>query len=83
LTEEYDGKKIHLILTDVVMPQMSGKELAKRIKTLRPDVKVLFTSGYTGDTIAHHGILEPDIAFLQKPFSPRSLTLKVREVLDG
>jgi CheY-like chemotaxis protein len=82
LTEAYNDKTIHLLLTDVVMPQMGGKELAERIKALRPDVKVLFTSGYTGDTIAHHGILEPDIAFLLKPFSPVTLTRKVREVLD-
>jgi PAS domain S-box-containing protein len=82
LTEEHNGKAIHLLLTDVVMPQMSGKDLAERIKALRPSVKVLYTSGYTGDTIAHHGILEPDIDFLQKPFSPAMLTRKVREVLD-
>jgi PAS domain S-box-containing protein len=83
LTEDLPENKIHLVLTDVVMPQMGGKELAERIKALRPEVKVLFTSGYTGDTIAHHGILEPDIAFLQKPFSPVTLARKVREALDG
>jgi signal transduction histidine kinase len=79
---EQAGEKIHLLLTDVVMPRMSGKELADRLKVIRPDLKVLFTSGYTDDAIVHHGVLQAEIAFLQKPFSPVTLARKVREVLD-
>jgi response regulator RpfG family c-di-GMP phosphodiesterase len=81
VAQEYAGK-IHLLLTDVVMPQMGGKELANRLKTLRPDIKVLFTSGYTDNAIVHHGVLDPGIDFLQKPFSPSAFAQKVREVLD-
>ncbi len=81
MAQEYAGE-IHLLLTDVVMPQMGGKELADRLKPLRPDIKVLFTSGYTDNAIVHHGVLEPGIDFLQKPFSPETLAQKVREVLD-
>jgi FixJ family two-component response regulator len=82
VVQENAGKNIHLLLTDVVMPQVGGKELADRLKTLRPDIKVLFTSGYTDNAIVHHGVLEPDIDFLQKPFTPDALARKVREVLD-
>jgi two-component system cell cycle sensor histidine kinase/response regulator CckA len=81
MAQEYAGE-IHLLLTDVVMPQMGGKELADRLKPLRPDIKVLFTSGYTDNAIVHHGVLEPGIDFLLKPFSPAALAQKVREVLD-
>ena len=77
------GVKIHLLLTDVVMPQMGGKELADQLKILQPDVKVLYTSGYTDNAIVHHGVLDPGTHFLQKPFSPKTLSHKVREVLDG
>jgi len=73
---------IHLLLTDVVMPQMGGKELSEQIRLLRPEIRVLFTSGFTDDAIARQGILDPGITFLQKPFSPVSLSRKVREVLD-
>ena len=81
MAQEYAGE-IHLLLTDVVMPQMGGKELADQLKSLRPDIKVLFISGYTDNAIVHHGVLEPNIDFLQKPFSPVALAQKVRKVLD-
>jgi signal transduction histidine kinase len=74
---------IHLVVTDVVMPGMSGRELWDRLRMLRPNSRVLFMSGYTDDAIAQHGVLEPGIAFLQKPFTPFSLARKVREVLDA
>jgi two-component system cell cycle sensor histidine kinase/response regulator CckA len=65
------------------MPQMSGPELAKRLRSLRPEIKVLFMSGYTDDTIIRHGMLDPKTRFLQKPLTPEDLLRKVREVLDG
>lgn len=74
---------IHLLLTDVVMPEMSGRELTEQFASLRPDAKVLYMSGYTDDAIVRHGILGPGIAYLQKPFSPETLARKVREVLDS
>ena len=81
LAEQYEGA-IHLLVTDVVMPQMNGKKLEERIKKLRPHIKVLFMSAYTSDVIAKQGILEGDVHFLEKPFSVDSLTDKVRAVLD-
>jgi PAS domain S-box-containing protein len=72
-----------LLLSDVVMPQVSGPELAKRLATLQPDMRVLFMSGYTDDSIVRHGVLESNIAYLQKPITPGMLTMKVREVLDA
>ena len=74
---------IQLLLTDVVMPKMSGPRVAEKITAMRPDIKVLYMSGYTDDAIAHHGILGQDIPFLQKPFSPHALRKKIREVLGG
>jgi two-component system, cell cycle sensor histidine kinase and response regulator CckA len=74
---------IHLLLTDVVMPRMSGREVAERLALMRPDMAVLFMSGYTADVIARHGILEEGRLFLEKPFTPTALAARVREVLDG
>lgn len=78
---EYEGE-ISLLLTDVVMPKMGGRELYDRIREQRPAIKILFMSGYTDDAIVHHGVLDSGTAFLQKPFSPISLARKVKEVLE-
>ena len=82
LCEKHAGE-IDLMITDVVMPQLSGREVARRAAALRPGMKVLFMSGYTDDAIVQHGVLDAGTAFLQKPFTPRSLAQKVREVLDA
>jgi two-component system cell cycle sensor histidine kinase/response regulator CckA len=81
LCAQYE-ETIHLIITDVIMPQMDGVELAKRLLAMRPELKLLFMTGYTSDIILHHGMLEKDLALLQKPFSPDALIDKVCEVLD-
>ena len=81
LVQKQEGR-IDLLLTDVVMPEMDGKELTKRLQTVLPDLKVLFMSGYTANVIMHRGILESDVHFLQKPFTVQSLAGKVREILD-
>jgi signal transduction histidine kinase len=74
---------IHLLVTDVFMPTMSGRQLADRLTPLRPNLKILYMSGYTDDAIVRHRVLEPGNHFLQKPFTPRDLACKVREVLGG
>ncbi|HEY4710599.1 MAG TPA: PAS domain S-box protein [Candidatus Acidoferrales bacterium] len=80
ISETHQGP-IHLMVTDVIMPGMSGAQLAARLSVARPEMKVLYVSGYTDDTIVRHGVLEHGLAFLQKPFSPKTLARKVREVL--
>ena len=82
LAERHDGE-IHLLLTDVVMPGMNGRDLQRRILESRPGIRTLFMSGYTEDVIAHRGILDKGVSFLPKPFTVRSLAEKVRSVLDA
>jgi CheY-like chemotaxis protein len=82
LIRAQNGVRIDLLLTDVVMPEMSGRELVDRFAKLRPHTKVLFMSGYTDDAIVRHGILEENMSYMQKPFLPDALALKAREVLD-
>ena len=74
---------IHLLMTDVVMPEMNGRELSRQLLALHPKLKLLFMSGYTADIIAHNGVLDDDVDFIQKPFSRQDLAAKVREVLDA
>lgn len=80
--ERYEGV-IHLLLTDVVMPQMNGRDLASRVKERRPDVRVLFMSGYTEEAIAHRGVLEAGSSLISKPFTQEALTRKLRDLLDS
>src|SRR5207253_627634 len=82
LAEQQAGA-IHLLVTDVVMPGMSGREVALLLAPTHPTMKVLYLSGYTDESVVRHGILEPGVAFLQKPFTAETLARKVREVLDS
>jgi CheY-like chemotaxis protein len=81
VAERYTGP-LHLLVTDVIMPQMNGRELAARLTGLRPGLKVLYLSGYTDDVLSRQNIPEKGVAFLPKPFTPSSLASKVRELLD-
>lgn len=76
------GEKIQLFITDVVMPEMTGRDLADRLREIRPDMKCLFMSGYTANVIVHQGVLDKGVNFLQKPFSLQYLAEKIRQVLD-
>jgi CheY-like chemotaxis protein len=79
---EKEDSKFDLLITDVVMPQMGGRELAEKLRSKLPDIKILFTSGYTDDAVVRHGVIEADTNFIQKPFSPENLAEKIREILD-
>ena len=81
LAQDHAGE-IHLLITDVIMPEMNGRDLAQNLLSFYPDVKRLFMSGYTANVIAHHGVLDEGVNFIQKPFSREQLGLKVREALD-
>lgn len=82
LVQEYAGD-IHLLLSDVIMPDMNGRDLWQHLKPMRPAMKCLFISGYTADIIAHKGVIDADVQFLQKPFSIQELAEKLREALSN
>lgn len=82
ISEQHEGP-IHLLLTDVVMPEMNGRELAERLQPIYPKMQVLYVSGYTDNVIVRNGVLEPGVPFIQKPFSQKALISKVREILDS
>jgi CheY-like chemotaxis protein len=82
LSCEQHTATIHLLLTDVILPKISGRQIAERLVALRPEMKVLFMSGYTDEAILQQGVLESDVAYLQKPLTPEKLTRAVREVLN-
>jgi signal transduction histidine kinase len=79
---EYEGA-IHLLVTDVVMPGKNGRQLAEELRASRPEMKTLFVSGYTSNVVAHHGVLDRDVPYLAKPFTPQALGEKVRSLLDA
>ena len=82
MVREHTGK-IDMVLTDVIMPGLSGRELVETLRGLRPGLRVLYMSGYTADAIAHHGVLDPGVEFIQKPFTPSALARRLRETLDA
>jgi DNA-binding NtrC family response regulator len=82
IAERREGR-IDLLLTDVVMPGINGRELAERLAKLHPEMKVLFTSGYTDDVMVRHGVIDGNLHFIGKPYSTRTLATKLREILDG
>ncbi len=82
-TAEHEGAPIRLVITDVIMPLMGGREMAERLKATRPGLKILFTSGYADDAVIRHGELETGVEFLPKPYTPATLSRKVREMLDA
>ena len=82
-TVEAEQQTIHLVISDVVMPELSGRELGTRLAVLRPDLPILYMSGYTGEDVIQRGLLEPGVPFQQKPFTPEGLARKVRDMLDG
>jgi two-component system cell cycle sensor histidine kinase/response regulator CckA len=81
IAREFDGE-IHMLITDVVMPEMNGRDLAMKLHLIYPKINCLFMSGYTANVIAHHGVLDEGVHFIQKPFSLEDLAVKVRLVLD-
>ncbi len=83
VAREHAGPPIALVITDVIMPRMGGKVMAEWLKTTYPGLRILFTSGYTDDAIAHHGVLDPGVAFLPKPYTSANLARKVRDMLDA
>jgi signal transduction histidine kinase len=83
VAREHKGPPISLVVTDVIMPQMGGKVMAEWLKSSYPHLKILFTSGYTDDAIAHHGVLDQGVSFLPKPYTPATLAHTVRELLDA
>ncbi|MCX5772904.1 MAG: response regulator, partial [Candidatus Hydrogenedentes bacterium] len=83
LTAAAERETIHLLLTDVIMPEMSGRLIVEQVAALHPAIKTLYMSGYTANVIAHHGVLDPGVHLLQKPFTNRGLAQKIREVLAG
>ncbi|HSN24143.1 MAG TPA: response regulator, partial [Methylomicrobium sp.] len=76
------AERIHLLFTDVIMPEMNGRDLALRLRSMHPTIKRLFMSGYTADVMADHGVLDEGVNFIQKPFARKDLANKVREVLE-
>ena len=81
VARDHDGE-IHMLLTDLIMPGMNGRELAERLTSLYPDILCLYMSGYTGNVIVHHSVLDEGLHFIQKPFTKQDLAAKVREVLE-
>ena len=78
--QDFNGE-IHVLVTDVIMPDMNGREVARRVAQLKPEARILFVSGYTTNVIVHEGVLDPDVEYLQKPFTPDSLARKIRQIL--